>query len=73
MVLDDVIQQQRAATDMDNLIARNQQTQQEAQNLLASMSDIDESAGDFAGVSPVAAAFTPVVDPQRDLLFGEPI
>ena len=70
---DDVIQQQRAATDMDNLIARNQQTQQEAQNLLASMSDIDESAGDFASVSPVAAAFTPAVDPQRDLLFGEPI
>ena len=57
---------------MDDLINRNQQTQQEVQNLLASMSDIDESAGDFATVSPVAAAFTPFVDPQTDLLFGEP-
>ena len=57
---------------MDELLNRSQKTQQDVQNLLASMSDIDESAGDFASVSPVAATFTPVVDPQRDLLFGEP-
>ena len=57
---------------MDSLIARNQQTTQGFRDLLSSMDDIDGSAGDFATVSPVAAAFTPFVDPQTDLLFGEP-
>ena len=52
------------ATDMSNLIARNQQTQQDIQNLLASMGDIDESAGDFAGVSPVASVDPLLSGPQ---------
>ena len=52
---------------MDELLNRSQQTQQDVQNLLASMSDIDESAGDFASVSPVASVDS---DAASDLGLG---
>ena len=51
-------------SDMDNLIARNQQTTQGFRDLLSSMGDIDESAGDFAGVSPVASVDPLLSGPQ---------
>ena len=58
---------------MDYLVSSGERTARRAADLLASMSDVDESDGDFAGVAPVTAppVDMPGADPMNDLLFGE--
>ena len=54
---------------IESIIARNQQTTQGFRDLLSSMDDIDESAGDFAGISPVASV-DPLTRPDLGFEFG---
>jgi hypothetical protein len=54
---------------IEGIKARNRRTQQEIQDLLSSMDDIDESAGDFAGTSPVASV-DPLTRPDLGFEFG---
>ena len=57
---------------IESIVARNQRTQQDVQNLLSSMDNIDEGAGDFAGISPVASGDLSALSEVERLIGPQP-